>query len=352
MPRYGGKVGDATKCPHSILTSVDAWRILHSVAVVLMLTVSGAGCAGASSTPVVVRVGPVKIDKAAVDHWTRAIALGSTLSGALRQPGETPRQRALSFLISANWAIGAAAERGLSLSEEALAHRLKKRIEAAANGRSEFEEEIAATGQTLTDAKLEVQAELALANLRESLSRSVPPVTKAQAADYYKRHIASFRIPDRRRVDLIEEIHGGYRHAVALGEKYGPGAQFAKRSIHELVPRQTPYEDAHRENGRMVQVIFATPPGRVGGPVLFHGRWVLLVVRKLIPPGMKPLSQVSAQISERLSEERHAQVLASFLKAYRQEWRAKTHCKAGFIVQKCAEYRGRVVPEGNPLTAE
>jgi foldase protein PrsA len=92
--------------------------------------------------------------------------------------------------------------------------------------------------------------------------------------------------------------------------------------------------------------------GQVAAPASFNNKWVLLVVRKLIPPSMKPLSQVSAQISERLSEERHAQALASFLKAYRQEWRAKTHCKAGFIVQRCAEYRGREVPEGNPLTGE
>ncbi|HTA05586.1 MAG TPA: peptidylprolyl isomerase, partial [Solirubrobacteraceae bacterium] len=124
---------------------------------------------------------------------------------------------------------------------------------------------------------------------------------------------------------------------------------FTKRAIRELVPRQSPSEDAHRENGRMVRAIFATPPGRVGGPVTFHSSWVLLVVRKLVPSSIEPLSKVKAEISEQLSEERQRRALASFLEAYRREWTAKTSCKRGFVVQKCSEYRGQLASEGNPL---
>ncbi|HEX3851480.1 MAG TPA: peptidylprolyl isomerase, partial [Polyangiaceae bacterium] len=242
------------------------------------------------------RVGAVAIDRASVDHWARAIRLGSTVEGITGRSSSTPREKALEFLISANWAIGEAAGRGLAVPDGAVARGLKERIDALPNGRKEFEEEITATGQTLADVKLEAKTSLALAALRESLSRSVPPVTQAQVAGYYEHHLQSFRIPDRRVVDLIEEIHG-YAHAVALGKRLGPGARFRKRAIREFVPRETPYEDAHRENGRMVHAIFATPPGRVGGPVVYHGRWVLLVVRKLAPGSLKPLEEVDAQIS-------------------------------------------------------
>jgi hypothetical protein len=333
------------------LSSVSLSRGVRPIAaavLALTLTAGMAGCGNGGSSPVVVRVGAIAIDRATVDHWARAIALGSTVEGVTGRSNSTPREKALEFLVSANWAIGEAAERGLRVSDNALARGLKERVDAAPNGRNEFEEEITATGQTLADVTLEVKDSLALAALRESLSRSVPPVTQAQVADYYTHHLQSFRIPDRRVVDLIEEIPG-HAQAVDLGKRLGPGERFRKRAIRELVPRQTPYEDAHRENGRMVQAIFATRLGRVGGPVVYHGRWVLLVVRKLVPGSIRPLGEVGAQISDHLSEERHRRALASFLEAFRREWTAKTSCEPGFVVQKCSEYRGQLVSEGNPL---
>jgi hypothetical protein len=352
MPRSGRRA----KLSKALLCRVSGGA-LASVAS-LLLAAGLAGCGGASATPsdsssreVVARVGAVAIDRRAVEHWARAIALGSTVAGSLGQSTPTPRQKALEFLISANWAIGAAAQRGLAVSEEAVRRGLNERIEAAAGRRSEFQEEIASTGQTLADVKLEVKAALASRRLRESLSRSVPRVTQAQIADYYKRHLQSFRVPERRWVDLIEEIHG-YAHAVALGKRLGAGKLFARRAMRDLVARETPYEDAHHDwKAAMLHAIFATPPGRVGGPVSFHNRWVLLVVRRLVPPSIKPLKEVNAAISQHLFEERHALALASFLRAYRRGWGAKTRCVTGFVVQKCSEYRGRLVPEGNLLAS-
>lgn len=287
------------------------------------------------------------------------MALGSTIQAALARSSGTPRQKALDFLISANWAIGAAAEHRLELSEGAIERGLRERIGTAHEGRSEFQEEIAATGQTLADVKLEAKAAQAMARLREFVGRRVPPATQAQIADYYKHHLQSFRVPDRRLVDLIDEIHG-YGHAVALGRQLGPGERFRKRAMRELVTRDTPYEDAHHDwKAAMLHAIFATPPGRVGGPVSFHYRWVLFVVRKLVPGTVKPLDEVSAEISARLSEQRHRHALASFLAAYRREWTAKTSCHTGFVVQMCSEYAkkstiGRsptvVVVGGTPIT--
>jgi hypothetical protein len=324
-------------------------QILLATATTLLLGAGAQGCGGARSSRVVVRVGAVVIDRAMADHWARAIALGSAVAGALGRSSSTPRQKALDFLISANWAIGAAAERGLEVSREAIARGLKEKIEAVPNGRGEFEEEIAATGQTLADVKLEVKAALALARLREFLSTRVPPVTQAQVADYYKNHLQSFRVPDRRWVDLIDEIHG-YAHAVALGKRLGPGERFRKRAMRELVTRDTPYEDSHHDwKAPMLHAIFATPPGRLGGPVSFHYRWVLFVVRRRVPGRIKPLRDVEAEITERLSEQHNRQALASFSVAYRREWAAKTSCEPGFVVQKCSEHRGKLAPEGGLL---
>jgi hypothetical protein len=70
----------------------------------------------------------------------------------------------------------------------------------------------------------------------------------------------------------------------------------------------------------------------------------------LLPGSIKPLKDVRAEISERLSEERDHRALASFLALYRREWTAKTSCHAGFVVQKCAQYRGQLLPEASAKT--
>lgn len=331
--------------------SPGATRGLLIICVTLLLAVGAAGCGGARSSPVVVRVGTVTIDRAAVDHWAKAVELGSPLEGALGRSSSTPRQEALEFLISSNWAIGAAAEHGLAVSDSAVARGLKERIDGAPNGRAEFEREAESTGQTLADVKLEVKAALALAALRELVSRSVQPVTATQVADYYRTHLQRFRIPDRRWVDLIEAIPS-YAHAVALGKELGTGKRFAKRALRELVAYQTPYEAAHSENPRLVHAIFAAVPGRVARPVRFNNHWVLMVVRKLVPGSTKSLSEVRAEIVERLAKERHRLALASFVEAYGRDWTAKTRCRGGFVVQKCSEYRGRLTSEGDLLAGE
>ncbi|HEY2719899.1 MAG TPA: hypothetical protein VGI52_09725, partial [Solirubrobacteraceae bacterium] len=114
----------------------------------LLLAAGAGGCGGAGSSPVVVRVGRVGVDRATVDHWTKAIQLGTVVEGELGRSSATPRQKALEFLISSNWAIGAAAERGHSVSDGAVARGLKEKIDAAPNGGAEFKEEVLATGQT------------------------------------------------------------------------------------------------------------------------------------------------------------------------------------------------------------
>jgi hypothetical protein len=322
-------------------------RIAAAAVLALLLAAGVAGCSSDSASPVVVRVGRLEIDRATVDHWARAITLGSPVDAAFGKSA-TPRQKALDFLIAADWAIGSAAEHGRAPSADEVAHAVDEKVAGAPNGRKEFEKEIASTGQTLADVKLEAEASLAVAALRDSLAKSVPPVTEAQIANYYARHRRSFRVPDRRSVDLIEAIPSRAK-AIALGKRLGAGKRFAKRALRELVPRETPSEAAHAENAELVRTIFATPPGRVGEPARFNRKWVLIVVRKVVPARQKPLNEVREEITERLEREHRRQVLARFLEAYRREWTAKTRCATGFVVQKCSGYRGPRVPEADPL---
>jgi foldase protein PrsA len=338
--------GQRTRCAHRQAPRLLARRIAIAAAALLM--VGGvAGCGGSTPSAVVVRVGDALIDRAAVDHWARAITRGSSAGVSSTGVRFTPREQALDFLISSDWLIGEAAEQRLAVSDRAIEHALEERIGSSPSGNADFQKELSFTGQTVSDVRLEAKTALAAAMLRETLSKRVPKVTRSAVADFYRRQRLLFR-RDRRVVDLIEGIESPDA-AIALGREIGAGSRFTTRAVRETVPRPPLIEAERRENRKLVRAIFATRLGKIGDPVSYDTRWVLLVVRAEIPGSTKRFAEVETEIARYLSERRRHAIIAKFLEAYRAEWTARTSCRAGFVVQKCSQYRGPAMPEGNPL---
>ena len=311
------------------------------IAAALLLATGLAGCAGAKdsssnrSSEVLVRVGSAQIDRAEVEHWASAIGRGNSVGTALGRTSGTPRERALKFLISSKWITGEAEEQGLAISNAAVERGLQRQIEAMPKGRSEFEEELASTGQTLADVKLEVKARLTAARLRDAVEKRVSALTTAKVAGYYAHHRRNFYVPDQRVVYLIEGIHE-YAHAVALARQVRPGVKLTKPWFREVVFRSPEVADP----GKLAHMVFAATPGRVAGPTSFFGHWALAVVKKLMPAGVQPLVAVKAALSKNLTVGRRERALKRFAAAYVRKWTARTSCSAGYVVQKCSEYRG------------
>jgi SurA N-terminal domain len=327
----------------ALLHSARARAVAGGGVLVLMLAAAGCGTSGTSSREVVVRVGDTAIDRAEVDHWADAINRGSSVASTLGKTSGTPRERALEFLISASWIAGETQAQGLSISNAAVERGLQQKINQAPNGRPEFLEELASTGQTLADVKLEVKSTLAVAALRDAVAKRVPALTRAEVSGYYAHHRRSSYLPDRRVAYLIEGIHD-YAHALALARQVKPGAHLTLPWFREVVSRAPEVED----RGTLAHMVFAAIPGRVAGPALFFGHWVLAVVRKLIPAGIQPLSAVEGKLAKALEVQRRQQALKRFAAAFARRWTARTLCGPGYVVQRCWQYRGALTQE-NPL---
>ncbi len=335
------------------LSSALAHRAKEGVlasASVLLLAAALTGCGGTSATSsgssrkLVARIGDTAIDRAELEHWAGAIERGSSVATALGKMTGTPRQRALEFLISASWVLGEAQEQGVRVSKVAVEHALQQEIEATPNGRPEFEKELASTGQGLADVKLEVGSTLAAAKLRDVAAEGVPRVKAAEVNSYYSRHRWSFYLPDRRVAYLIEGIPD-HTHALAIARQVRPSTRLTRPWFREIVSRSPGGGD----RGQLVDMIFATTPGRVVGPVMFNGRWVLAVVRKLIPAGIQPLALVRDEVLKILVGQRRERALKRFVTAFVRKWSARTSCSPAYVIQKCSQYRGALV-RGNPLT--
>jgi hypothetical protein len=324
---------------------------LRTSAAPLLLAVGLAGC-GTASDPssghrvnqVVARVGAVTIHRSEVEHWARAIGRSNSVATSLGKTSGTPQQRALEFLISSGWTIGEAQAQGLRISNSDIERGLQEKIHTAPGGRSEFQENLASTGHTLSDVKLEVKSTLAVARLRDAVAKRTPGPTRGEVTSYYAHHLRSFYIPDRRVAYLMEGI-SDYARAVELGRQVKPGARLSPPWFREVVSRAPP---GSGDRGQLVHLIFATTPGRVTRPAIFNHRWTIAVVRKLIPAGIQPLSAVRGELSETLVAQHRQQALMHFSAAFVRKWTARTACSAGYVVQKCSQYHGALTQE-SPL---
>jgi hypothetical protein len=325
-------------------------RAIAPLLATVALTGCGTGVGASSSSPsseVVVRVGNAAIDRAEVDHWASAIERGNTVGTALGQTGGTPREKALKFLISSRWIIGEAEAQGLSISNAAVQRGLQEKIDALPNGRSEFDEELTSTGQTLADVKLEVKSALRLARLRDAVAKRAPAVTSTEVASYYSHHLQKFYLPDRRVVYLIEGIQSRVR-ALALAKQARPVSRLTTPWFREVVPETPEVKDP----GKLAHMVFTTTPGRVAGPMMFFGHWVLAVVKKLIPAGIQPLAVVKAELLKTLAVERRERTLRSFAATYVRKWTASTSCSSGYVVPGCSQYRGGPTRESSLTSGE
>lgn len=272
---------------------------------------------------------------------------GGLITGPYADTKGTAKQRALAFLISSQWLRGEAAAQKVTPTDEAVNQALTDRREA--NGAGEFEQTLHASAQTLADVKLEIETELAAAQIRRKLISQTPPVTEREVLTYYRNDHRFYRKPEARAVDLIENLPSRAA-ATALVKHIGTGPDFAKKALHEELVRNTKAPFADIET--VTRAIFTAHPGVVSPPMSLNGRWTVFVVRKITPASPEPLANVRPKIIARLASHHRNHILGAFTHVYRARWTAKTNCRPGYIIQACARYEGPLRAQPDLLARE
>jgi hypothetical protein len=312
-----------------------AWVVAIASSCVL---VGLSSCGGDRENSAVVRIDGQLIGKATVEHWTEVIRRGGGFTGLRGEPRGTPRQRALSLLISCTWLADEAARRGVAASRKAIDRALVERKEADQG--AEFQEQFDTTGQTLADTRREVTAELDLEAIRRQLARRAVRISQQAIAAFYHRNIRLFRTPEVRVVDLIEQQPSAAA-ALALVERIGSGRRFEQAAYHERVSRGAGVSSS-REKATVVKAIFAARIGVVSRPMMLGHRWTVFVVRRAIPPSVKPLANVHRKILLRLRSRRERELATRFSREYTTRWVARTRCQPTYVVAGCSQSTGQV----------
>jgi hypothetical protein len=289
-----------------------------------------AGCGGTAGSSVVVRVGNHPITKTTVEHWVSVIKRGGTFSGFRGPPPSgTPHRRALAFLISSTWLIAEAASKGVSAPGEVIDAALTERQ----HGGGEFAKRLRATGQTITDIKLEMRAELAIEAIRKKLAAEARRVGRPEVVRFYRQHSSLFRAPESRDVEVAGAASSAA--AKALVRRVGAGDGFARVANRKTI-LPIPYVQRTPEEASVARAMFAARPGVVSEPMTIDHNWIVFVVRKIMPSRLKPLASARGEVIEQLARLREQALAQRFDREYRARWVAKTKCEPGYVVPGCA----------------
>ena len=289
-------------------------------------------CGRSTHDAVVVKVGAVSISKGALDHWIGA--LGPEQATASTSTHTSAKRRALESLISSEWLIGQAREDHVSATSKEIAERV---TQDASSGQTEARELNGDTRLTKTDAEREAAAELASAKIRAVLTNSQPAITRAQTLAYYRRHRQAYLIPERRYFQIVE-----FRSAAAamrVKREGEAGRSLAKIVLHEELSRNVHIEP---DRAAIDRAILSAKPNVLTGPILFPdaGLYGVFEIKRIVPAAYRPFAQEASAITRRLAVDRQQRALATFVKAWRTKWIAKTDCRAGYVVPPCRQYAG------------
>lgn len=311
---------------------------------VLTITSIATACGSDTESPVAVRIGHATISERSVIHWAKALVTGGLVQPFTSRAALTPKQVALDFLISSDWLISEAADRGAPVLERSVRQRLQELRVAVPAGESAFAESLKGYGRTIGDVELEIRTELATTAIRRILANARVSVSSSAIRAYYRTYQHRFRVPEVRDIDIVEGLRSRAA-ASRLAARVRAGADFARAgSFHEARRRPERF-DLRSEIGLLAHAIFGSTPGVLVGPMRLDKAWTLFVVRRVLPPSTKPLKAVRRRIAELLAVRHRAEARTSFVEAYRTRWRARTSCSIGFVIAKCAQYRGAPVSE-------
>jgi foldase protein PrsA len=355
---------------------------VRAVALLGALSVGVGGCGGIPGDAVV-RVNDSSITTATLRHWmliaasssTNASSAGATLpqppqyraciaglqaSAPKPAKGQRPpshsqlkaqcaqqytalKNEALSYLISAEWLLQEAAAQGVKVSDsEVHSEFIKVRKESFA-GSDAVERFLHTSNFSVSDLLLRIKLE----TLSQRLERKVlasGKVTTAAIARFYRENKSRFGVPEKRDVRIVlsktaaqanaalRRIRAGESFAsVARSVSIDPTSRADGGLLKEVVKGE--------EEAALSQAIFAARAHVLGGPVKTPFGYYVYEVQAIVPGSQQSLAQATPTIKRELQSSEQQRRFESFKQGYQKRWKARTECRAGYVVSQCRQYK-------------
>jgi hypothetical protein len=283
-------------------------------------------------------VGAVPITTASFQHWLPLVRQSEMAEGNATVGRKQASEATDSYLVRAQWFLQESRAEGIN---ESVLNRLVAERTAHANP-------AARTGMSSEDIAFEARLDVISEALRSRHSDITASVTSSQVMRYYAAHRSQFANPAVRRTRMVvtHSLASALqaRAALAGGQSWALVAKRWSVDSSALIGGAFAVV-AGQQSPALEHAVFTARRGSVVGPVEAPPAagapvttYYLFNVTGARPGSPQPLSQVTAQIKQTLTQQLQQRAWASFSSAYEKRWRARTLCAPGYVVAECRNY--------------
>ncbi len=275
----------------------------------------------------------------------------AALKAQCEQQYKALQQQVLGFLISSEWVLGEAKERGINVSSQEVAKRLNTLKKQQFPKEAEFQKFLATTGQSVSDLLLRVKLSMVSQKIQEKVAKGGKAASEAEVAKYYNAHKQQFGQPERRSLRIIltkteaeakqakSEIESGKSFAiVAKSKSIDPTSKNKGGELPGVVKGQ--------EEKALDTAVFTAQRDVLGGPVKTPFGYYIYEVRSITPATQQSLAQVKASVKQQLASSGQQQALSKFVKEFKEKWKGRTECRAEYVAPDCKQYKAPKTPTG------
>lgn len=262
---------------------------------------------------------------------------------------EDIKKTALGSLLDAAWLQGEADEMGVSASDEEIADKLKEIKQQNFKSNAEYRKFLKKSHYTASDVDERVELQLLTEKIQEKIINGASTPSDSQIEDYYEAaKDTQFTTPETRDVrTILNKDRKKVEAAKAQLEKDDSEKSWkkvAKRYSTDTVTKSNGGLQAGVAEGSLEEPLgaaaFKASEGKLEGPIKGKRGYYIFVVEKVTPEKVQSLDEARPQISSQLSQTNQQEIFSRFVTNYNSKWQSRTFCAAGFVIERCANYKG------------
>jgi len=258
----------------------------------------------------------------------------------------TLRDAAMSAVLLSRWVLGEAQDRGIVISDTEITNQLSSIAKQQFGSQQKFQQYLKQAGFTPQQARDTVEQSLITTQLENQVVPKSPTLTNTQLEAYYNANKSQFSQPETRDVrEIVNNDQAKVEQAKVLLEKDDSAKNW------DTVAAKYSTDQATKDNGGLRKgvttgqsdpaidsQIFSASQGTLIGPIKGQKSYYLIQVEKITPAATTPLSQVSTQIKQQLSQGVQQEAATNFQTKFVDKWAQRSFCAPGYVVDRCANF--------------
>jgi len=306
---------------------------------------------------------PSEIGHISEADYKKSLLQQQAQSGAKKAPkagskkAEELHKAAIGELLNAAWIFGEAEELGIELTKKEIETELAKVKKESFKTEKAFQEFLKEDHFTEEEVQKRIELQLISTKIQEKITKQAPPVTEAQAKEYYEAEKAAqyTKKPSRDVRVVVNENKKEVEEAQKSLEADNSAASW-KKVTKKYSPTTAVNGGLQKEIAEefltepLKKDIFGAATGELVGPVKQEKNYLLLEVVTLHPEKTQPFAEVKSTINTQLTEEKSQKYFSEWVVGFQQTWTQRSHCASGFVIESCANYKSNGHPAANPAS--